>query len=461
ERLMGGLTGRLPFNQGLKNVPHRDRIALAWGIPPERLAQTAAQPNKGYAIGMMERALKGEVQAMFFKYATHIDLPEVKTLVRPAITRTFTVSTEAYRHAPNVLYSDVVFPAATLGEKWGVYQNSERRIYVTDKAIEGPPNAKADLDITIDEGKRIAEKLGLDPEKVFPYRKRPDGTYDSEEVFRNICRASRGSDADLSGILEVEARDKVSPYEQLRRLKGIQWPAPTYGIAKAGGTPRRYMDQEKWVGKPYGDFRTKSGLARFKLCEQDYSRAREIVAKLDKVGKDPSFFVIDHLDVLVEMRDNALTPEIPDFEYLGKSIEETKKDDKYPFWLNLGIVFEHFHTSKTIRSATTRKLVPEQYLEMHPADAKSLGVRDGEWVKVVTPRGSYQARVSIGVKSSVKPARNKVLQGQLFSPWNLSVADSADPEKNRWLVNETSHRAFDPVSGQADYKHLKARIERI
>jgi anaerobic selenocysteine-containing dehydrogenase len=461
ERLMGGLTGRLPFNQGLKNAAHRDKIADAWGISRDRLAQTAAYPNKGMAIGMMERVLKGEVHAMFFKYATHIDLPETKTLVRPAITRTFTVSTEAYRHAPNLLYSDVVLPAATLGEKWGTYQNSERRIYVTDKAIEGPKNTKPDLDITIDEGKKIAKKLGLDPDKVFPYKKKEDGYYDAEEVFRNILAASEGSDSDLTGMLEVEKRDGVSPYQQLRNLKGVQWPAPTIEHARRGGTPRRYMGQENWAGKPYGQFRTSSGKAKFKLCEQDYSRARELTAKIEKVGKDPDAHIIDQYDVLVAMRDNGLTPELPDFDFLGKSFIEVKKADKYPFWLSLGIVFEHFHTTKTIRQATTRKLVPEQYVELHPEDAKELGIEDGQWIKVVTPRGSYQGRASVGTRSKVRPARNKVMRGQIFSPWNLSVADSADPRKNRWLVNETSHRAFDPVSGQADYKHLKARIERI
>jgi hypothetical protein len=41
------------------------------------------------------------------------------------------------------------------------------------------------------------------------------------------------------------------------------------------------------------------------------------------------------------------------------------------------------------------------------------------------------------------------------------VADSADPAKNKWLVNSVSHRAWDLVSGQVDYKKLAARIERI
>jgi nitrate reductase NapA len=49
----------------------------------------------------------------------------------------------------------------------------------------------------------------------------------------------------------------------------------------------------------------------------------------------------------------------------------------------------------------------------------------------------------------------------MFSPWNLSVADSADPKKNKWLVNGTSSRVWDLVSGQVDFKKLACRIEKI
>ena len=86
---------------------------------------------------------------------------------------------------------------------------------------------------------------------------------------------------------------------------------------------------------------------------------------------------------------------------------------------------------------------------------------DGRSVRLVTRRGSYEARVSVGQQSMIRPARTEVPPGYLFSPWNLSVADSADPRKNKWLVNSTAHRAWDPVSGQCDYKKLAARIELI
>jgi nitrate reductase NapA len=124
-------------------------------------------------------------------------------------------------------------------------------------------------------------------------------------------------------------------------------------------------------------------------------------------------------------------------------------------------VYEHFHTAKTIRGPSTLRLVPEQYVEVSAADSKRFGVEDGEKVRLVSRRGSYEARVSVGTSSMVRPARDETFPGYLFSPWNLSVADSADPKKNRWLVNAVAHRAWDPVSGQADYKKIAVRIERI
>lgn len=462
ERLTGGLTGRLPFNIGLDDAKHRAFCAKNWGIPVERLDEVAGMQNTGMAVGMMERALKGEVNAMFLIYATHIDLPDVYNLVRPALTRTFTVVQEIYKDAPNNLYADVILPAATWGE-WvgGIYVQSERRLFVTDGTANPVKGCRPDMDMVIDKGKLIAEKLGLDAKKIFPYERKANGFYDPEEVFRDFIKASKGTDADLTGILEVEKETGKSPYEQIRELRGIQWPAPTAAIAKAGGTKRRYMAQEEyWPGKPYAEFRHTDGKLHIHMCHQDYSEYREVTDELAKAGTDPNYFCIDNYDTLVKARDMGLTPELPHAEHLGKKAGKAPKGT-YPFWWATGVVYEHFHTAKTIRSGTTKQLVPEMYVEMHPDDAKELGVKDGQWVRVVTRRGEVEARVSVGLDSVVKPARNTVPKGFLFSPWNLSVADSADPEKNKWLANGTTHRAFDPVSGQADFKKCAARIELI
>ena len=461
ERFTGGLTGRLPFNQPLSNAKHRLQMAKHWRVPERNLVKAMNSANPGYAVGMMERALKDEVKAFFFVYATHIDLPDQYNLVRPAITKTFNVVQEIYRHAPNNLYADVIFPAATWGEVDGVYISSERRINLCQKAAEPPPGCLPDLDMVIDKAKEIGTILGMDMEKVLPYGKDEKGFYKVEDIFRDICRASEGTDTDLTGILEVEKIDEETPYEQLEELRGIQWPAPNYESAKNGGTKRRYMLQEgDWAGKPYGYFRTSDGKVHMKLCEQDYSDRKELTAKLMEFGVKKDHYTIDHMDLIREVRDKGLTPDLPDEEWRGKLWDDVP-DDKYPYWFGLGVVYEHFHTAKSNRSPTTRRLVPEMYVEMHADDAKDLGIKDGDKVRVVTRRGSLEARAQIGTNSLVKPARNSVPRGYMFGPWNLSVADSADPAKNKWLANGVTSRVWDPVSGQVDFKKSAARIEKI
>ncbi len=495
ERLTGGLTGRLPFNKPLSDPDWREWINKKWRLPEGRLDQTALVSNP-MAIGMMERALKGDLLAMFWMYTTHIHLPDVHTLVRPALTKMFMVTQDIYRHAPNNLYADVIFPAITWGE-WtgGVYIQSERRLYVNDGIAVGRnargevlTEARPDMDLAIDKVISIGRKLGLDVDTIIPYKKTVKNAYgqsfyDPEDVFRDIIKASKGSDADLTGMLEVEERDGIGLYDQLRRLRGIQWPAGTYEVASTGGSPRRYMGQEKWADRPYENFPTPDDRARFKLCEQNYDRLKEITDKLAAFGEgvgvlvnanasakeilakaEQQDFMIDHLDLLVEARDNALVPEVPDLDFYedeAMTLDDAIKQNKYPFWLGLGVVYEHFHTAKTIQGSTTMKLVPEQYVEINSKDAERYGLEDGEKVRLITRRGSYEGRVSVGLDSMVRPARSEVPEGYLFSPWNLSIADSADPVKNRWLVNGVSHRAWDPVSGQADYKKLAARIEKI
>jgi len=467
ERFTGGLTGRLPFNQGLKNSPHRAKIAKAWGVPEKNLINAMNSVNSGMAVGMMERGLKNDstrVRAMFLVYATHIDLPDSWHVSRPALTRMFTVVQEIYKHAPNNLYADVIFPAATWGEAQGTYIQSERRFYVTDKAAQGPKGTHADMDMVIDKGREIGKLIGIpNVDKIFHWKKLPDGSYDAEEIFRDLVIASKDTDTDLTGMLEVEKKDGIGLYDQIRELRGIQWPAPTYAIAAAGGAKRRFMSQEGvWKNRPYGYFRTKDGKAHMILCQQDYSKREEVTKKLMQFGVKKDFLTIDNRDLLIQARDMALTPDLPDDKYRGRHWSKIPKD-KYPFWMAFGVVYEHFHTAKCNRSPTLRRLVPEQYVEMHEADAKELGIKDGDLVRLITRRGyidNVRAQVG-GTNSLIKPARNFVPRGFFFTPWNLSVVDSADPRFNHWLANGTTNRAYDPVSGQVDFKKGACRIEKM
>ena len=169
-------------------------------------------------------------------------------------------------------------------------------------------------------------------------------------------------------------------------------------------------------------------------------------------GVDKDLYSIDHIDLLTLARDKALTPDMPDEDFQGMHWEKVP-EDKYPYWMGLGVVYEHFHTAKSNRSPTTRRLVPEMYMEMHAEDAKDLGIKDGDKVRVITRRGSLEARAQVGTNSLVKPARNNVPRGYMFGPWNLAVANSAHPKKNKWPANTPTSPIWDTVSGRGELKN--------
>src|SRR5687767_14390828 len=54
-------------------------------------------------------------------------------------------------------WADVVLPGSSFAEKEGTYVNTERRIQLTEAALEPPGQARRDLDILID----LSNRLGL------------------------------------------------------------------------------------------------------------------------------------------------------------------------------------------------------------------------------------------------------------------------------------------------------------
>ena len=117
-------------------------------------------------------------------------------------------------------------------------------------------------------------------------------------------------------------------------------------------------------------------------------------------------------------------------------------DDEYPYFLTTGRMFAHYHTGTMTRAS--QHLHAEQktgYVEIHPEDAKTLVVKDGDTVKLSTRRGEIEA-----------PARvsNKVKPGLLFVPFHF-VESSA---------NILTNSAFDPIAKIPEYKVCAVKIEK-
>ena len=102
-------------------------------------------------------------------------------------------------------------------------------------------------------------------------------------------------------------------------------------------------------------------------------------------------------------------------------------DDEYPFILTTGRTYEHFHTGTlTRRIEGFNQLVPEAFVEIHPEDARNIGIEEGDCVEVESRRGKIRVKAKIG----------GIKRGVVFIPFHfaesaanvLTSAEKLDPE---------------------------------
>jgi NADPH-dependent sulfite reductase flavoprotein alpha-component len=123
-------------------------------------------------------------------------------------------------------------------------------------------------------------------------------------------------------------------------------------------------------------------------------------------------------------------------------------DDDYPFVLNTGRLQHQWHTlTKTGKVAKLNKLNPGPFVELHPQDARELGIAEGDSVEVASRRGR-----------AVLPAvvTDRVLPGGCFAPfhWNDLFGEYR-------CVNAVTSDAVDPVSFQPEFKVCAVSLAKV
>lgn len=129
------------------------------------------------------------------------------------------------------------------------------------------------------------------------------------------------------------------------------------------------------------------------------------------------------------------------------SIEHEDPDEvsnaKYPMTLTTGRIIFHYHTgSMTRRSKHLKDEIDEGFVEIHPVDAKNLGISNNEKVKVSTRRG--EVLVNSKITQNIK-------KGVIFMPFHF--AETA--------ANILTNPANDPNCKIPEYKVCAAKIEKI
>jgi formate dehydrogenase major subunit len=122
---------------------------------------------------------------------------------------------------------------------------------------------------------------------------------------------------------------------------------------------------------------------------------------------------------------------------------EELPDKEYPYMLTTGRIYVHYHTgTMTRRSPSLNKEVEEGFVEINPRQAKELGIRQGEKIKVLSRRGEIEIKADL----SERMERNTI-----FIPFHF--VESA--------ANMLTNPAFDPIAKIPEFKVCAVKIEKI
>lgn len=153
------------------------------------------------------------------------------------------------------------------------------------------------------------------------------------------------------------------------------------------------------------------------------------------------------------MADAGLDP-LPDWVPTGASQEE---DPAYPFTLQTGLREKTYHHSRFREQAWARKVSPDPLLKIHPQTAQTLGIADGDWVKVETPRGQGACRLKASVSDATAP-------GVVVTGMGWWLPEQPGPEFGALDININAALSYagpyDPASGSADTRGVPCRILR-
>jgi anaerobic selenocysteine-containing dehydrogenase len=358
-----GANGEFVAFRNWQNPDHVAEQARIWNVEPSTLP-TWTPPT--HAMQIFQFAEAGSIRFLWI-IATNpaVSLPEAER-IRKLLARDdlFVVVNDAFLTETAKL-ADVVLPAAIWGEKTGCATNADRTVHLSEKAVEPPGEARADLDILLE----YARRMGFQDKDGKPLIK----WHDAQGAFDAWRECSRGRPCDYSAM----------SYEKLRGPSGIQWPCTD---EFPDGKERQYED---------GAFNTSAA-----YCET-YGHDLMTGAAIEPTqyaARDPGGRAI------IKGAEYAPPPEEP--------------DDTYPFLLTTGRVTHHFHTrTKTARAPALDAAAPAAFVELADVDAARLGIDEGDPVEVRSRRGKV-----------VVPARLTGIEpGVVFIPFHYGDDTDGGP----------------------------------
>src|SRR5215216_6653762 len=395
-----GANGDLPAFRNWNNVDHVQELAELWNVERIKIPHWSSPTH---AMQIWRYAEQGSISFLWIS-ATNpaVSLPELSRIRSILENEDLFVVVQDIFLTETAQYADVVLPAATWGEKTGTFTNADRTVHLSEKAVEPPGEAQSDLDIFLDYARRM-DFRDKDGHPLIKWE-------DPESAFEAWKECSRGRPCDYTGL----------SYDKFRDRSGIQWPCDE---EHPDGTERLYVDDH---------FNTETD-----YCE---TYGRDLLTGAEST----------------EMEHKALAPAGRAF-LLAAEYQPPHEEprEEYPFSYTTGRTIYHFHTrTKTARAPQLQSAASDAWVELSPADAGSLGVGEGDVVRVESPRGRLEAKARI---SGIK-------EGMVFAPFHYGYFDQRDgggPDGHTRAANELTITEWDPASKQPLYKVGAVRVTKV
>lgn len=331
-------------------------------------------------------------------------------------------------------FADIVFPAATWGEEDFLRANGERRLRLYQKFYDAPGDAKPDWWIIA----QLSKRMGFDG---FDWK-------NSNEVAEEASRFSRGGRKAFHMVKLYAHKHGRTLHEQMRLLgsDGIQGPTFINDKGELKGTKRLHDTEmtQAQVMEVMGE----NGAADANMVNKKMTHFNTQTGKVN-LQKHPWSLFSDF------------------WEWMKPREEE--------LWLSNGRTNEIWQSGfddQQRRPYVTQRW-PENFLELHPDDAKARGIESGDYVMMYSDRVPNFKDTILGVggddfqfsslmkKGHVELSKAAVTAVALVTPAVKKGVMYANMLDMRQPSNALTARVVDQISGNYNYKMGVAKVKKL
>jgi anaerobic selenocysteine-containing dehydrogenase len=345
-------------------------------------------------------------------------------------------------------FADVILPVCSGLEMETVYaRRDDRSIRWQHQAVPRVGESKPDWEIWIDLAHAMAKEDRKHPPEYWT------ANFPLEwKDYRNLWATFLANTPGMGGMTRARMEKRVEP---------LRWPCPSLDHP---GVSSLYLDHPSWYaaaealdpankGKrfltPSGKIEIFTDAIEQKLAAAGHSALPAFYTHPEVTGKNVS---VTYGEKFIDnpVNGGALTPAIK----LGVESDDAVHKD-YPLMGMIGRASVVHFAGMTQWTYTGKQMNGIRLVQIHPLTAQSANIKDGDEIRVESPRGSITATAS--VFDGIRP--DTIFIPNSFGPMQKIAEELGTPLYEPANVL-TDDKYFDNLSGQQAYKCFACRVRK-